>query len=376
MKKGPLHAVKVVEIAGLGPGPFCSMMLSDMGADVVRIDRPSGKADVFSIPTALDRGRRSIAADLKNPAAVEMVLRLIEQADVLVEGFRPGVMERLGLGPELCLQKNPRLVYGRMTGWGQDGPLANAPGHDINYISLSGVLHSIGEDGGPPIPPMNLVADFGGGGMFLAFGICAALVERQSSGKGQVIDAAMVDGSALLATAVHYFSSGWGPRGTNLLDGGAHFYHVYECSDGDYVSVGAIEPQFYARLLELLELQNEELPHQLDPSSWPSMRERLEKIFLSKTRDEWCSTQLAVEALVFPVLSLKESHTHPHNVQRETFVEIDGVIQPNAGPRFSRTPGEVPFGPVAAGAHTDEALIDWGFTPDEVQALRSAKAVS
>jgi len=376
-RQGPLKNFRVIEIAGAGPGPFTAMMLADMGADVLRIDRTSGPLPVGA-GTVLDRGRRSAGIDLKNPAGVETLLRLVERADALIEGFRPGVAERLGIGPEVCLGRNPSLVYGRMTGWGQDGPLAKAAGHDINYISLAGVLGGIGPKDGPPSVPLNLIGDFGGGGMLLAFGIVAALVERATSGRGQVVDAAMVDGAALLANVIHAYAGPWGwieERQSNMLDGGAHFYNVYECSDGRYVSVGAIEPQFYAALIAALGLADENLPEQMDMSAWPDMRARFAEIFRTRTRDEWSEALEGGDALVSPVLTWTESKGHPHNVARGTFVESGGLLQPGPAPRFDRTPGAISRPAPAAGEHTNEALADWGFEAGEIAKLRAEGAI-
>jgi alpha-methylacyl-CoA racemase len=372
--RGPLEGIRVVEIAGIGPGPFCAMVLSDLGADVIRVDRPASARQGFGGGrTTLERGRRSVRIDLRNPDGVEAVLRLVDSADALIEGFRPGVAERLGIGPDECLARNPRLVYGRMTGWGQDGPLAHAAGHDINYIALAGVLHSIGIADGPPVIPQNLIGDFGGGGMLLALGVACALVERGFSGQGQVVDAAMVDGSALLA-AVFSGGSG-GRRGAGLLDGGAHFYNVYETSDGEYVAVGSIEPQFYAELLRLTGLEGEDLPAQMDGSSWGPMRERLAEIFRSRTRDEWCALMEGTDVCFAPVLSMAEAKEHPHNVARSTFVESGGVTQAGPAPRFSRTPGAISRPPAQPGEHTDEALSDWGFSTEEIEKLKAAGAI-
>jgi alpha-methylacyl-CoA racemase len=378
---GPLSGIKIIEFAGIGPGPFAAMMLSDMGADVLRLDRSQnvlgGDPDKPSLDL-LNRGRRSVGLNLKSAEGVELALRLVEQSDALLEGFRPGVMERLGLGPDLCLERNPRLVYGRMTGWGQDGPMAQAAGHDINYISLAGVLDSIGRRGQAPVPPLNLVGDFGGGGMLLAYGIVCALVERATSGKGQVVDAAMVDGSAALMAIFHGAAqSGWWKeeRGTNMLDTGSHFYDVYECADGNFVSIGSIEPQFYAELLEKTGLAGEDLPGQMDRSQWSGMKERFEKIFKAKTRDEWCEIMEGSDVCFAPVLSMSEAAQHPHNVARNTFVEVAGARQPAPAPRFSRSDCAISRPPPHAGQHTDEALSDWGVSADELRALRDAKAI-
>jgi alpha-methylacyl-CoA racemase len=317
--------------------------------------------------------------NLKNPAGAEALLELVEQADALLEGFRPGVMEQLGLGPEVCLARNPRLVYGRMTGWGQTGPMAHAAGHDINYIALAGTLHGIGRAGEKPLPPLNLVGDFGGGGMLLAFGIVAALFERSRSGLGQVVDAAMVDGAALLMTMMHGFRHAglWrDERGTNLLDTGSHFYDTYETADGKFISVGSIEPQFYAELLRLTGLEGEDLPRQMDRSAWGSLAGRLTEIFKSKTRDEWCEIMEGTDVCFAPVLSMGEAYQHPHNVARGTFVEVAGKLQPGPAPRFSRTPAEISRPPSHAGQHTDEALADWGFSREDISLLREKKAIA
>lgn len=380
---GPLQGTTVLEIAGIGPGPFCAMLLADMGADVIRVDR-AGQVmggDPESPPAdVLNRGRRSIGVDLKTPEGVETVLALVEQADVIMEGFRPGVAERLGIGPEECKARNPGIVYGRMTGWGQDGPYAQAAGHDINYIALAGALEPIGRRGEAPVPPLNLVGDFGGGGMFLAFGIVCALLEAQRSGEGQVVDAAMVDGAAVLTTMFHAFRAMgiWNDeRGTNLLDTGAHFYDVYETSDAQYVSIGSIEPQFYAQLLELSGLgADEELPHQMDRSQWPALKERVAEIFKTKTRDEWCEIMEHTDVCFAPVLSLGEAPQHPHNVERGTFVEEHGVTQPAPAPRFSRTEATIQRPPAHAGQHTDEVLGQFGFDADRIAKLRDAGAIA
>ncbi|MAE93568.1 MAG: CaiB/BaiF CoA-transferase family protein [Planctomycetota bacterium] len=378
---GPLSGIKVIEIAGIGPGPFCAMMLADMGADVLRVDRAGSVRDEpAERPSAdlLNRGRRSVGVDLKHPEGVATILRLVDEADVLMEGFRPGVMERLGLGPDTCLERNPRLVYGRMTGFGQEGPLAQAAGHDINYISMAGALAHIGRAGEKPLPPLNLVGDFGGGGMLLAFGLVSALVERASSGKGQVVDAAMVDGAAVLMTMIHSFLGigAWNnERGTNLLDTGAHFYDTYETKDGRYVSVGSIEPQFYAELLRLTGLEGQELPGQMDRAAWPEWRERLTGIFKSKTRDEWCEIMEGTDVCFAPVLTIEEAYEHPHNKLRETFVEVGGFRQPAPAPRFSRTPGDISGPSPHPGQHTDEGLGAWGLGPEDLSKLREAGAI-
>ncbi|MBW2270539.1 MAG: CoA transferase [Deltaproteobacteria bacterium] len=380
---GPLSGVKILEVQGIGPGPFCTMMLSDMGAEVVRIDRAqNAKPDKSGPPPGdfLARGRRSVALDFKHPDGIAAMLRLVEDADVLIEGFRPGVMERLGLGPDVCLERNPRLVYARMTGWGQDGPLASAAGHDINYIALAGALAHIGRAGQAPVAPLNLVGDFGGGGMLCAYGVVCALVERATSGKGQVVDVAMIDGVASLMTILHAAQqSGWWreERGTNLLDGGSHFYDAFETSDGQYISVGSIEPQFYAELLEKTGLADEELPAQHDKSQWPAMRERMSEIFKRKSRDEWCEIMEGSDVCFAPVLTMSEAPHHPHMKARGTFVEAgDGKTQAGPSPRFSRTPGAVQGPPPIIGQHTDEVLADFGFSDEEIAKLREAKAIA
>ncbi len=375
---GPLHGVRVIEMAGIGPGPLTAMLLADMGADVVRVDRakPPGGAD--HTRDVLNRGRRSVAIDLKNPDGVATVLRMVERADALIEGFRPGVMERLGLGPDMCLERNPRLVYGRMTGWGQDGPLSQVAGHDIDYIALAGVLNNFTRLGERPMPPINLVGDFGGGGVFLAFGIACGLIEAARSGKGQVVDAAMVDGSAVLMTMMYAFTAMgiWEDKpGTNLLDTGAHFYEVYEAADGKYMAVGAIETQFYAELIKGLGLAEEELPWQMDRSQWPSMKERFTALFKTKTRDEWAAIFEGTDACVAPVLSMTEARDHPHIAARDTFVTYEDIVQPAPAPRFSRTEVAIQRRPPAPGEHTDEVLADWGFSPDEIGALRESGGV-
>ena len=373
---GPLTGFRVIELAGIGPGPFCGMMLSDMGAEVIRVDRPSPPRS--SRPRdVLARNRRSIIIDLKTPEGVDIVLKLCESADALFEGFRPGVTERLGLGPEECMAHNERLVYGRMTGWGQDGPLALAAGHDINYIGLTGVLHAIGEKGGNPVPPLNLIGDFGGGGMLLAFGLVCGILEAGRSGKGQVIDAAMVDGAAaLMATFFSmgkYFSD---HRGTNLLDGGAHFYNTYETKDGKHVSVGAIEPQFYALLVEKSDVDPRRFRKQMDARGWDGLKQDLAAIFKSRTRDEWCEIMEGTDVCFAPVLSIFEAPEHPHNKERATFVDIDGTVQPAPAPRFSRTVAEISHGARNPGEDSLAVLRDAGFSDDEVEALRKNHVVS
>jgi alpha-methylacyl-CoA racemase len=378
---GPLEGVRIVELAGLGPAPFAGMMLSDAGADIVRIDRfdratfpPNSDPHV----DLMNRGRRSIAVDLKHPEGVELVLRLVEGADGLMEGFRPGVAERIGIGPKECLSRNPKLVYGRMTGWGQEGPMATTAGHDIDYISLAGALEPMGRAGERPVPPLNLVGDFGGGGMMLAFGMCAAIISARQTGAGQVVDAAMVDGAAALMTMTFTLrqAGAWvDQRGVNLLDTGAHFYEVYETSDGGFLGVGAIEAQFYAELIRLLDLVDEDLPDQNDRSAWPAMKERFARIFASRTRAEWEEVFAGSDACVAPVLSLAEAPAHPHNRFRGTFTEVEGVIQPSPAPRFTGTPGSIRRPPPNPGQGADEALSDWGLSAADIAGLRSSGAV-
>jgi alpha-methylacyl-CoA racemase len=379
---GPLDGVKILEIAGIGPGPFAAMMLADMGADIIRVDRAQSVmgGDPAAPPSdVLNRGRRSVGIDLKNPDGVATLLDLVESADALIEGFRPGVAERLGFGPDICLARNPKLVFGRMTGWGQTGPYAQAAGHDINYIALAGALEPLGRAGEKPTPPLNLVGDFGGGGMLLAFGVVCALLEAKSSGQGQVVDAAMVDGSAVLMTMFHAFSAMgiWEPeRGTNLLDTGAHFYDVYETSDAKFVSIGSIEPQFYAELLRLTGLDADAtMPRQQDRTQWPALKERFTELFLTKSRDEWCEIMEHTDVCFAPVLSIAEAPQHPHNVERGTFVERNGVVQPAPAPRFSRTVAEIQRPPSFAGQHTDEVLADWGIDAARIAKLRETGAV-
>jgi alpha-methylacyl-CoA racemase len=358
------------------------MVLSDLGAEVLRIDRASqvrpepGPVPAFDV---LSRGRWSVGVDLKHPDGVALVLELVEGADALIEGFRPGVAERLGLGPDVCRARNPRLVYGRMTGFGQEGPLAQAAGHDIDYVALAGALHPIGRPGQPPVPPLNLVGDFGGGGMLLALGVVAALFEAERSGEGQVVDAAMIDGAALLNAAIYGAAQAgfWTERrGENLLDGGAHFYDAYETADGKYVAIGAIEPQFYAELLERLGLDVGEFEPQLERARWPEWKERLRALFLTRTRDEWCERLEGTDACFAPVLSMTEAHAHPHNRARGTFIEVAGARQPAPAPRFSRTPASVERPPARPGEHTDEALADWGIPAARVAKLRESKAIA
>ena len=385
---GPLAGVQVIEIGGLGPAPFCAMVLADLGADVLRVERPdkAPAAETIAVHDGLasydllSRGRLSAGIDLKHPDGVALIRRLATEADVLIEGFRPGVAERLGFGPADLRAVAPRLVYGRMTGWGQTGPLADQPGHDINYLALAGVLAHIGREGQPPTPPLNLVADFGGGGLLLALGVCAALLERSRSGEGQVVDAAMIDGAALLMTPLFGASESgyWSDeRGTNLLDSGAPFYDCYQCRDGGWVAVGAIEPQFYAALLDGLGLADDtSLPDQNDTARWPELRERLAAAFVQRSRDEWAEHFEHLGACVTPVLTMGEARHHPHHAARHTFVEVAGAHQPGPAPRFSRTPGAIARPPQLAAANTDEVLVRWGVEADELASLRAAGAIA
>ena len=379
---GPLQGVRVIEIASLAPAPFACMVLSDLGADVIRVDRASGGAGGIGGEATADplcRGRRSVGLNLKDPAGIGVLLRLIDSADVLIEGFRPGVTERLGFGPDVCLSRNPGLVYGRMTGWGQEGPMAQMAGHDINYIAIAGALDPVGRAGERPLPPINLVGDFGGGGMLLALGVLAALYERSRSGRGQVVDAAMVDGAALLTSFIHGLR-GQGlwqdARGTNLLDSGAPFYDTYETADGLFMSVGALEPQFYAALLRGLGLDGEDLPAQLDRDRWPELRARFTAVFKSRTRDEWTEIFDGTDACVAPVLGLGEAPAHPHAVARTGFVDVGGLTQPAPAPRFDRTPAATPTPPVRAGEHTDATLAELGLTETEIAELREQGAIA
>jgi alpha-methylacyl-CoA racemase len=381
---GPLAGIRVIEMVGLGPCPFAAMMLADMGAEVIRIDRkpaPGAPNPFPMLGTKFDvmaRGRRSLALDLKHPNAREVVLQLVEQADVLLEGFRPGVMERLGLGPDACRERNRRLVYGRVTGWGQDGPLAQAAGHDLNYIALSGMLHAMGRAEGPPAPPLNLVGDFGGGAMILAFGVVCAVLEARGSGQGQVVDAAMTDGTALLGAMMYGLRAhgSWrDARAANLLDGGAPFYDTYACADGRFVSIGAIEPQFYARLLALAGATDPVFEAQMDEARWPELKARFAALFATRSRDEWCALLEGTDACFAPVLDMAEAPRHPHNAARGTFVDIGGVTQPAPAPRFSRTAPSVGSAPPAPGEHTEDVLADWGWARDAIAALKAAQVI-
>jgi len=374
---GPLRGFKIIEMAGMGPGPFCGMLLADMGADVVRVERLTVSDRGIDFPPQFDllnRGKRSVAIDLKTEEGKAALLNLIGQADALIEGFRPGVMERLGLGPDECQIQNPNLVYGRITGWGQEGPLAQAAGHDLNYIALSGAVHSIGPVDGKPIVPLNLIGDFGGGALYLAMGILAAILEAQKSGKGQVVDAAMVDGVASLMTmqyALKQMGAWKGPRGHNLLDGGAPFYDVYETSDGKHISVAPVERRFYEELIERIGLSDMPLPKQNDPKGWSELRERLSETFKKRTRTEWCELLEGSDACFAPVLDMMEVTQHPHSIERRVYTEIEGVVQPNPAPRFSRTPSEVKHAAPVMGADTRPVFLDWGFSASTVDDLES-----
>ena len=375
---GPLKGLKIIEMAGIGPGPFCGMVLADLGAEVIRVDRASA-IGTGSKQEASNRGKKSIAVDLKSEEGAEVVLKLVETADAIFEGFRPGVMERLGLGPDVCFERNERIVFGRMTGWGQEGPLANAAGHDINYISLTGALAAIGRPGSPPVPPLNLIGDFGGGGMLLALGLVAALLESKESKKGQVVDAAMTDGSALLMTMIYSMQSSgmWKTSmGSNLLDGGSHFYDTYECKDGKFISLGSIEPQFYALLCQIAELDESIFGEQMSRDLWPEQKEAIKKIFLDKTRDEWCELMEGTDVCFAPVLDMSEAPKHPHNIERKTFLDLEGVTQPAPAPRFSRTEPEIASSPSIVGEHTDEVLTSIGLSDKDINTLKTSGAVA
>ncbi len=376
MGQGPLSGLKIVEFAGVGPAPFCGMLLSDLGADVIRIDRKGAPAN--SKANITTRGRRSLALDLKNPSSIEACLKLLESADGLLEGYRPGVMERLGLGPDVVLKRNPRLAYGRMTGWGQTGPYAAAAGHDLNYIAISGALHAIGT-ADKPAPPLNLVGDFGGGALYLAFGLLAAILSARQTGEGQVVDCAMSDGAASLMS-MFYGMVGTGlwddsQRQANLLDGGAHYYDTYACADGKWISIAAIEPQFYALLLEKAGVTDPDFQNQRDKAAWPRLRAKLAPVFATKTQAEWCALLDGTDACFAPVLTMSEAIRHPHNVARGAFVEVDGIMQPAPQPLFSATPGAIQRGVPRVGAHGREILGEWGFTAGEVETLASSGAL-
>jgi alpha-methylacyl-CoA racemase len=377
MANGPLTGVKILEFAGIGPAPFCSMLLSDLGADIVRIDRkprnpaPADRFDVYN------RGRRSVALDLKKPEAIAACLDLSARSDALIEGFRPGVMERLGLGPDAVRARNPRLVYGRMTGWGQTGPLAQAAAHDINYIALSGALHAIGPRE-RPVPPLNLVGDLGGGALYLAFGLLAGVIHARSTGQGQVVDCSMSEGAASLM-AIFYGAVAAGTwntqRMSNMLDGAAPYYDTYQCADGRWIAIGAGEPQFYRLLRDLLGLDDPEFDHQNDPGHWPALKAKLAAVFRGQTRAQWCALLEGTDACFAPVLDMREAPRHPHNVARQAFVDVDGVVQPAPAPRFSLTPGAIQRGPPAIGEHSESALTDWGVSAAEIAALRRCGAL-
>jgi alpha-methylacyl-CoA racemase len=379
---GPLTGYKVIELAGIGPAPMCAMMLSDMGAEVVRVDRLADAGLGIAMPKKynfLGRGRKSIAIDLKNPDGIEALLKLIDGADCVLEGFRPGVMERLGMGPEVCMARNPKLVFARVTGWGQEGPLSKAAGHDLNYIALSGALHAIGRSNDePPTPPLNLVGDFGGGTMFVLTGILAALLEVKSSGLGQVVDAGMVDGALSLMTSIYGMHAGGvqsDERASNILDSGSHFYNTYETKDGRYVSIGSIETKFYAELLEKMDIDPDSMAPQMERESWPAMKEKLKELFLTKTRDEWCAIMDNTDICFAPVLTLEEAPDYPHNKERNAFIDVEGVKHPAPAPRFSRTPSSIKGPAPKTGIHTEEVLADWGVSSDEISALRAGGAI-
>lgn len=378
---GPLVGLKVLEVGGVGPAPFCAMLLADLGAEVIRIDRKESSESGLPVERRFEplfRGRRSLALDLKKDSAKEVIRRLSRDCDVLIEGFRPGVMERLELGPDVLMKINPRLVYGRMTGWGQTGPLAQAPGHDINYIALTGALHAIGDQNGPPQVPLNLVGDFGGGSMFLALGILSALFESRFSGKGQVVDAGMIDGATSLMTMTYgLLASGYwkDERGVNRLDSGAPWYGVYETSDGLHVAIGSNEARFYKATVALLGLSVEALPDQHDQAGWPAMKAAFTQAFRSKTRNQWCAIFEGTDTCLSPVLSMSEAMRHPHQIARGNFVECDGVMQPAPAPRFSRTPPAIQRPPAKVGEHNEEILVQWGFDQNEITQLRNSGAI-
>ncbi len=376
---GPLNGYTVLELAGIGPAPMGGMILADMGAEVIRIDR-AGNAPGLHMKDVSSRGKKSVALNLKDPAGIDTLLRMVENADVIIDPFRPGVCEKLGIGPDVCLERNPRLIFARMTGWGQDGPLAQSAGHDINYIAITGALYAMGRKGQKPVPPLNLVGDMGGGGMLLVNGILAALLETANSGRGQVIDAAMVDGAAQLMWMFHGFRAlgMWDhtQRESNLLDGGAHFYDTYECADGEYVAIGSIEPQFYALLKEKAGLSEDEFGDQNNPAKWPQMKARLEDVFRSRTQAQWCELMEGTDVCFAPVLNFVDAPDHAANVARQTYIDVEGVTQPAPAPRFSRTPSEVRNSGSVAGADTRSVLADMGFAEQEVATLMETGAIS
>lgn len=379
--KGPLAGIRIIELAGLGPAPFGAMLLADLGAEVIRVDRTGGGHGIgvkaqFDV---LSRNRKQLRLDLKHPEGKKALLRMLSQADGMIEGFRPGVIERLGFGPDVLWEHNPRLVIGRMTGWGQDGPLAQRSGHDINYIALAGALFSIGEKNGPPTPPLNLVGDFGGGGLLLAFGMVCALLESRSSGLGQVVDTAMVDGAALLTAGIHgMLAQGMfqEKRGETILNGGAPFYAVYECADGEHVTIGSLEPQFFDELLQRLEIEPEAFGNRNDPRQWPAQRGMLEAVFRTRSRDEWTDALQDTDICFAPVLRMTEAPSHPHNRERGNFIDVGGMVQPAPAPRFSRSSAGECAPPASPGAHTDEVMADYGFSPDEIESLHAAGAIA
>ncbi len=375
---GPLNGIKVIEMGAIGPGPFAGMILADMGAEVIVIDRKSDKSKT-RLPDCSKRGKKSIALNLKSPSGVQTLLKLVKSADILIEGFRPGVMERLGIGPKECLEANPKIIFGRMTGWGQNGPLAQSAGHDINYIALTGALYAMGKKDQTPPPPLNLVGDYGGGGMFLVTGVLAAYIESIKSGKGQVVDAAMTDGSAILMAmfnSLHAMQM-WSPeRESNLLDGAAPYYDTYETKDGKYVSIGSIEPQFYALLVEKAELDPKMFRHQNDMKNWPNMKKEMIRIFKTKTQAEWCALMEGTDICFAPVLNFIEAQSHPHNIARQTYIQVDDMTQPAPAPRFSRTISTVQHGSRAAGEDTFTVLKDWGFEENEISQLKDTGALS
>ena len=376
---GPLNGYTVIELAGIGPAPMGGMMLADMGAEVIRIDRASG-ASALVMKDASARGKKSVVINLKDAGGIETLLRMVENADVIIDPFRPGVCEKLGIGPDVCLQRNPKLIFARMTGWGQEGPLAHTAGHDINYISITGALYAMGRKGEKPVAPLNLVGDMGGGGMLLVNGVLAALLETANSGKGQVIDVAMVDGAAQLMWMFHSFEALglWdaSQRESNMLDGGAHYYDSYECADGEYVSIGSIEPQFYALLKELAELSEEDFGNQNDASQWPHMKEKLAAVFRQKTQAQWCDIMEGTDVCFAPILNFKDAPKHPANVARDTYIEVDGITQPAPAPRFSRTPSAVEHGGHDVGEDTDAVLTAMGFGEQEIAGLKDSGAVA